>query len=77
MANTFDELIEEAKNENTLEETTASSQYHDGDTCGKNGCEKSLHENHYPRDPDSRVEPHSSYNEYEYVCVHHGIVVTE
>ena len=72
----FADLKAEIENKDTLEPEQAGDQWESGDVCGKNGCEKTVHTNHFPRDPNSEVPPHDSYSEFEFVCVHHGIVAT-
>jgi hypothetical protein len=81
MGDRFDEALDDFKaqidNDDTLEPEQAGSQWSDGDVCGQQGCEKSVHERHFPRDPVRDTPAHDSYSEFEYMCVHHGIVATE
>lgn len=71
----FDDLKAEIENSETLSEQPGD-QWSDGDVCGKNGCERDVHDFHHPRDPESDVPAHPDYSEHEFVCLHHGIVAT-
>jgi hypothetical protein len=76
----FDAALDEFESQTDSDEShdahDADDDWSEGDVCGQGGCEKEVHERHFPRDPDSDVPAHESYSEFEYVCVHHGIVAT-
>jgi hypothetical protein len=70
----FDEFKAELANEETLEEEQVSDQWCEGDVCGENGCEESVHEVSHPRDAQIDAPAHPEAPETEFVCVHHGVV---
>lgn len=65
MVNTFEELAEEAPDDEQLAA---------GDECPEPHCERELRELRHPRDATIDADNHPDAPEVEVVCIHDGIV---